>query len=236
MKFSEGIQESVTELAKELGYAELIAQKLSEADPVRLAEFSEIVLNQIIEEYENVDFDLDQEQTRDYWENIHPTLSPEERLEAETQAQYYGCIFFSMVHNALSIAANRESLSSLLLRVTKGGEDSDDAMTKIIRVDNTFRQHPLFIARYLKACEEADAKFIAKFNNLNPPVSGKIRYPGLYFLFSLLDDMALLDSLTYPQILDICDHAQLERWENRIEDAGYLGSRLNEYKVRKMIK
>jgi hypothetical protein len=236
LPFSNEVQELILELSEELGYADLMSQKLSEVDPERFANFSERVIRHVIDSFGGIDFDDLLQRGREYWNGTYPTLSPEERLKAETEAQYTACVFFSMIHNALSVVANRESLSTLLQRALSDSVNADEAMIRVVRVDNTFRQHPQFMARYLKACEEADSKFLNGFNKLSPPVTGKILYPGLYFLFSLLDDMGLLDKLTHPQILELCDHARLDRWESRIEDANYLGRRLKEYTNRRVIK
>jgi len=43
--------------------------------------------------------------------------------------------------------------------------------------------------------------------------------------------MAGLDGgFTHDQILDMCDEAGLDRYQNRIEDANYLTQRLREYR------
>ena len=63
-----------------------------------------------------------------------------------------------------------------------------------------------------------------------PPLRSKIRYPGLYMLFGILDAYQWLDNMTHEEILTIVDTAGLDRYQNRVEDVNYLTKRLLEYR------
>lgn len=46
----------------------------------------------------------------------------------------------------------------------------------------------------------------------------------------MLESLGWLNDLTHSEILDICTAANLDRWENRIEDVNYLTKRLAGYR------
>ncbi len=224
----EDFSEIISTTAIEHGYEDLLSQSIDSADPERVRALIQIVIETImtwIVEVDQAIDDNDSASTEDYWENIHSTLSIEEQRKAETDAQIFMCVFLFALHNAISTMAYGESLSSLVQRALSNDPEADIAMCKAVRVDNALRQHPKFMERYLHATNKSESSFLNRYNITSSPLSGKIRFPGLYFLFSLLDGFGILGQLTNPQILDLCDHAKLDRWENRIEDAGYLAKR-----------
>jgi hypothetical protein len=49
-------------------------------------------------------------------------------------------------------------------------------------------------------------------------------------VFGILDLAGWLDEFKHREILDICDAARLDRYENRIEDVNYLTKRFKEYR------
>jgi hypothetical protein len=49
-------------------------------------------------------------------------------------------------------------------------------------------------------------------------------------VFATLESFHLLDAFTATEILDICDEAKLDRFQNRIEDENYLIKRRREYR------
>lgn len=237
--FMEDFQKQLTEIAGENGYSDLITQQVASASPERLHAFVECVLEfwrQSFEEIEDSDWDQIEVEGKYYWEHIHPTLPLDKRQKTEKDAQIFACQFFFVLHNAVSVMAYGETLTSLVHRALAGGVDADVAMCKAVRVNNCLRQHPHFMARYLIACEKSEADFLRRYNNTAPPLTNKIRYPGLYFLLALLDDFGLLDRLSNPQLLDLCEHAKLDKWENRIEDDCYISKRRNEYQRHKYIQ
>lgn len=226
------------EFVREMGYGDIAQQKVAEADPERLREFTVFLLNGPLQEacedlcevLDDADFEA---KAKLYWEVEFPALPPEEQLVVIKDTGIFISFIFFCLLNIISVMAYSESLSSLFKRAIAGGEDADEAMCKAVRVDNNLRQHPQFMARYLQASQMSERKFLLKYNDSSSPLTNRVRYPGLYFLLAFLDCYGLLDRLTNPQLLDLCDHARLDKWENRIEDAGYMGKRRNEYLKRK---
>ena len=49
-------------------------------------------------------------------------------------------------------------------------------------------------------------------------------------LFGILESFQWLNDLKHEEILDICDEAGLDRYQNRIEDVNYITKRLAEYR------
>jgi len=221
-------REILSKTAIEHGYEDLLTQSVDSADPERVRALVQIVIEKImtwIVEVDQAIDDNDKASTEDYWINIHPTLPIKEQKETEADTKIFMCVFLFAFHNAISIMAYGESLSSLVQRALSNDPEADIAMCKAVRVDNALRQHPKFMERYILATNKSESSFLKRYNIISSPLSNKVRFPGLYFLFSLLDGFGLLGQLTNPQILDLCDHAKLDRWENRIEDAGYLAKR-----------
>jgi len=239
LSFMKDALQCMIEFAEENGYGDIVKLDVSEADPERLRAlceaFIEGPLQELCEFVDSVFEDGEQveAEAKHYWQHIHPTLPLEERRVVEGDAQIIACLIFCVLHNTISVMAYGETLTSLVQKALAGGNNADDAMCKAVRVNNSLRQHPQFLARYLSATQISDSDFLRKYDNTATPLTYKIRYPGLYFLLALLDSFGLLNGLTNPQLLDLCDHAKLDRWENRIEDAGYLGKRRNEYLANK---
>lgn len=238
--FMENIQQNLIELAEETGYGDIVTQPLATVDPERLRAFFKIILeelHEVVQEMEGFDdWERIEADGKHYWEHVHPTLPLEKQQQAEKNAQIFASQFFFILHNSISVLAYGESLTSLVQRALAGGADADIEMCKAVRVDNNLRQHPQFMARYLLASRKSESDFLRRYNNTAPPLTNKLRYPGFYFLCALLDGFGLLDGLTNPQLLDLCDLARLDKWENRIEDEGYLAKRRNKYQRHKFIQ
>ena len=242
LSFFKDFQEEVIEYAKEIGYGDLILQKVEEANPDRLREFTNLFLtgpfkdfcDEVCREFD--DWERVEAEARHFWEAEFPTLPLQEQQVVMKDAGILNGFLFHIFSNIISVMSNSESLSSLFRRAIAGGLDADEAMCRAVRVDDNLRQHPYFLDRYLRATRDGDTSFLLKYNNTSSPFTYKVRYPGLYFLFGLLDCFGLLDRLTNTQVMDLCDHARLDRWESRIEDAGYMGKRRNEYQRRKFLQ
>jgi hypothetical protein len=239
--FLDEMRQEFIKVAQEVGLAGVVTQQVESADPDQLRTLLEMFLEftqNLTQEIDEVftDGDTHESESTDYWKHVHPTLPPEEQRQAEKDMQLFATQFYFIVYNALSVMAYGESLTSLVQRALAGGDGADAAMCKAVRVDNNLRQHPKFMARYLFAANNSETGFLNKYNNTATPLTYKIRYPGLYYLFALLDNFGLLDQLSNPQLLDLCDHARLDKWENRIEDDGYLAKRRSEYLKRKFIQ
>lgn len=121
-------------------------------------------------------------------------------------------------------------MTSLVPRAMRG---DDDAFLKAIQIDRQLlKAHPYFIERYATAFQKGEVEFLnnVSYRLTNPHLRGKILYPGIYVVFAILEVMGWLDDLTHEEILDICDAAGLDRWQNRIEDVNYLTKRLAGYR------
>lgn len=226
-----------TELACELGYPGLESQRIEEADPEGVRQFTGFLMDvlwQCCKAFDEVpDDEAAIERQNRYWKEVHPKRRLEVRQRIERDMQIWMSILFNYFFNAVGVMAYGESVSSMVQRVLAGGTNADESMCRAVRVDNRLRQHPVFMSRYLRATQDGDTAFLRKFNDLNTPFTDKIRFPGLYFMLALADGFGLLPQLSNAQLLDLADHAELHLHENRIEDAGYMGKRRNEYNKRK---
>lgn len=227
-------------LARRSGYEDVATQPVEIADPVRLRAFVELLLKRLDRLTKRIDrfddWDRLEATCKHYWQEVHPNLPPDEQRLMEKDCQLFASLFFYILHNSVSVMAYGESLASLVQRALAGGADADKAMCKAVRVDNSLRRHPQFMERHHQAHGESDVDFLLAYNNPATPLTNRIRYPGLYFLFATLDGFGLLDQLTNGQVLDLCDHARLEKYQNRIEDEGYLAKRRIEYLRHKYIR
>ncbi len=228
VSFLADYKEAITKTAIDRGFTDLLSKSIENAEPERVKALIKIVIEESIswaQEFGQAMDEIDTDSAEDYWKNIHPNLPIEEQRKVETDAQILTSVFLCGFHNAISIMAYSESLPSLVQRALSEGPDADIAMCKAVRVDNTLRQHPKFMERYIRATNDSDTSFLNRYNLTSSPLTNNIRFPGLYFLLSLLDAFGLLKQLTNSQILDLCDHARLDRWENRIVDTGNLAKR-----------
>ncbi len=161
---------------------------------------------------------------------VFEKLSENERVEAIKKQCYLFLYLFSSLHNYFSIMVCGEALTSLVPKAIAG---DDDAFCKAAKIDrNLIFAHPYFIDRYQKAQIDGDKDFLRRLsvNQSTPGLVGKISYPGLYVVFAMLEALRWLDDLEHSEILDICDAAGLDRWQNRIEDKNYLTKRLIGYR------
>lgn len=157
-------------------------------------------------------------------------LSEEEQKTARKQAAFFCLFLFSSIHNYFSVMVNGEKLTSLVQKAMTGDEV---AFLKAIQVDrHLLNAHPYFVDRYARARESGEVAFLrdVSYRLTNPNLRGKISYPGLYVVFAMLETLKWLDDLTHSEILDICDAAGLDRWQNRIEDVNYITKRLAGYR------
>lgn len=157
-------------------------------------------------------------------------LPDAERKEAEKRGTAFWCFYFSSFFNTLALMVHGSKLTSLVPRALAG---DDDAFLKAVQIDRMLLlHHPYFRDRKFRAQNEGDSEFLSKlsYRESNPILRGKIQYPGLYMLFGILEAFQWLGDLGHEEILDVCDRAQLDRYQNRIEDVGYLTKRLIEYR------
>lgn len=237
--FASDAHRAIIDQAEMAGYGDVAQQRVSEADPERLRGFMTAVaapfIEKLVNDIEDDDLDALAREGNDYWLNIHPGLTTEERKRAELDALLFNSLYLFALHNAISILAYGVSLSSLVQQAISGDPSPkrDNAICISSRIDNNLKEHPVYRERFMLASMEGDEKFLRAYNNTTPPLASGVRYRALYFLFALLDSFGLLSRLSNRQLLDLCDQAKLDRWGNRIEDEGYLAKRRREYEDRK---
>ena len=163
-------------------------------------------------------------------QKIFNAFSEEEQKLCHKQTAFLFLFIFSSMHNYLSLMVMGEKLTSL---VPKAINCDDTAFLKAIQIDrHILKAHPYFVQRYATAVEKGEDQFLKdiSYRLTNPNLRGKIRYPGLYVAFAILESVGWLDALTHSEILDVCTDAGLDRFQNRIEDVNYLTKRLAGYR------
>ncbi len=157
--------------------------------------------------------DAEQEQIR-----VFESLGEDERKEATKRGQYLYAFFFAFFYDALAVMVHGEKMTSLVPKALAGDKE---AFGKAIHIDKALLHgHPGFQTLHSKAIQEGDQAFLVSVaRRLAAPVTqGRIQLAGAFVVFSLLETMGWLSDFRYREILDICDAAQLDRWQNRIED------------------
>lgn len=165
------------------------------------------------------------EQTRKAFEQ----LPENEKQDVIRRGQLFWSHFFASFHNFLSLMVHGEKLTSLVPKAMAGDAE---AFCKAIQIDRSIlAHHSYFRQRRLDAQENGEVDLLSKiaYREANPTLRGKIRYPGLYVVFAALESVQWLDDFTDEEILDLCDEAGLDRYQNRIEDVNYLTKRRLEY-------
>lgn len=160
-------------------------------------------------------------------------LSDEEREEASKRALWFWCLFFGWFYQYLALMLHGQKLTSLVAQAKSGDLAS---FAKAVHIEpRLLTSHPFFRDRYEQARANKERNFLMRVGSslANQGGPGRIQYPGLYVVFTILEAAGWLDDgFTHEEILDMCDKAKLDRWQNRIEDVGYLTKRLNEYRKR----
>ncbi|MBI5430651.1 MAG: hypothetical protein HY938_09385 [Nitrosomonadales bacterium] len=213
-----------------------------EVEALSLEEQQEIVdglasvetLNEIAEALDS--FDIPQSLAE--WQAARDELAKlpkEEREETQKRGVYFWCFFFSSFFNTLSLMVHGTKMTALIPRALAG---DDDAFLKAVQIDRMLLlHHPYFRDRKARAQNDGEAEFLSKlaYRESNPTLRGAIRYPGLYMLLGTLESIGWLDELKHEEILDLCENAGLDLYQNRIEDVNYLTKRLGEYRVWKKV-
>lgn len=161
---------------------------------------------------------------------LFESLPPDERKLAEEQMSYFWYFTFSSFFNTLSLMVHGTKLTTLVPLAIAG---DDVAFLKAIQIDRLLLlHHPYFRDRKFRAQDEGDKDFLGQisYRESNPVYRSKIRYPALYMLFGILETYTWLDELKHREILDMCDEAGLDRFQNRIEDENCITKRLCEYR------
>lgn len=158
------------------------------------------------------------------------SLDEETKKSLTERWQFLFLHILSAIHNYFALMVCGESMTSL---VPKAMDGDDEAFCKAVKIDrNLLLLHPYFIERYQLAQSKGERDFLKRLApyQSTPQLIGRIRYPGLYVIFSMLEAVNWLDDLTHTEILDICDAAGLDRWQNRIEDVNAVTKQLSRYR------
>jgi hypothetical protein len=124
-----------------------------------------------------------------------------------------------------------QKLTTLVPLAMQGDQE---AFCKAVQIDrNLLTGHSYFKEIHSRLIRGGDSGFLKRLNYRlsNATTRGKIRFPVLYMMFATLDSFQCLDELTAGEILDICDEAGLDRFQNRIEDENNLVRRRIEYRT-----
>ena len=162
-------------------------------------------------------------------------LPEEERIAIIHRMQFFLAFFYATFFNGIALMVHRQKLTTLVPLALQGNKK---AFCMAVQIDrNLLTGHPYFRDTYARLQTGDDPKFLDDISRhiTKPPVQGKVRYPALYSLFATLDTFEWLDDFTAPEILDICDDAGLDRYQNRIEDENYLIKRRLEYRKKQKI-
>jgi len=162
--------------------------------------------------------------------NLFESLTSHEQQQQLERISFLFIHILLSLHNYFGLMAHGEKMVSLVPKAING---DDEAFCKAVRVDrNLLVAHPYFKERYQKAQADGEKEFLEKLgiNQAKPNLIGRIRYPGLYLLFSMLEVLDWLDDLSHKEILDLCDAAGLDRWQNRIEDVNAVTKQLARYR------
>lgn len=174
-------------------------------------------------------------ETEDDWqaaEEAAAKLSPSELTEAARRGAALFGATFAHIFNVLSLMTHGCKLTTLVSLAKRGDRE---AFLRAVQVDRVLlTHHPFFISQKQSALDsgdKADRLFLSRLaaHEMKPQLRGRVRYPGLYFLFHTLESVGWLSDLTDVELLDACDEAGLDRWQNRIEDVGYMTKRRLEY-------
>lgn len=157
-------------------------------------------------------------------------LSEEEKKEVVFRVAMFIAFFYSFFYNMLSLMVHGQKLTTLVPLALRGDKE---AFCKAVQIDrNLLSGHPYFQDTYarLQAGEDKDFLDALLYRIGNPSTRGKLRFPALYMVFTILESFDWLDDFTASEILNICDEAELDRFQNRIEDENYLTKRRIEYR------
>jgi hypothetical protein len=184
----------------------------------------------------NLDFAWDDifpktEEAKEAARKLFDALSEEEKKTAAYRAAMFVVFFFAYFYNILSLMIHGQKLSTLVPLALKGDQE---AFCKAAQIDrNLLTGHPYFRDTYarLQTGEDKDFLDALLYRIGNPTTRGKVRFPALYMVFAILESLHWLDDFSASEILDLCDEAKLDRFQNRVEDTNYLNKRRIEYRL-----
>lgn len=218
--------EDTSEKSKEFD-AEMVA--ISEEEKL---EFLESDLDELLSD-DSAPYDSippETEEARESAQEAFDSLSEEEKEASFRQIQFFFAFFYAYFYNHIALMVHGQKLTTLVPLALQGDQK---AFCKAVQIDrNLLTGHPYFRDTYTRLQTGENPNFLDAITSYinRPPIRGRIRFPALYMLFAVLDGFNWLDDFTATEILDVCDDAKLDRYQNRIEDANYLIKRRIEYR------
>lgn len=157
-------------------------------------------------------------------------LDEDGKREAVRRGQFLAGFLLAWLHEFLAVMVHGEKMTSLVPKALAGDED---AFLKTIHIDKALMTlHPKFADRHRQAVLDGDRTLLDKISyRLAAPVTkGRVQLAGLFAVFAMLESLGWLSDLRHHEILDICDAARLDRWQNRIEDENAVTKALIKYR------
>jgi len=176
------------------------------------------------------------QETREAAQRAFDVLPEDEQIEILKHTKLFLIFFFASFYNYISVMVHGQKLTKLVPLALQGNRE---AFCKAVQIDkNLLTGHPYFRETYgkLPMGNDEDRSFFRAITSwqAHSQTNSKIKYPSLYLMFAVLDSFGWLDKFTAYEILDMCDEAKLDRYQNRIEDENCVIKRRLEY--RKMQK
>lgn len=156
-------------------------------------------------------------------------MDEQEKQTAIKHSQYLFAAFLAILHDALAVMVHGERMTALVPKALAGNME---AFEKAIHIDkNLIVDHPGFKDRHARALREGDATLIERiaYRVGSPVTRGRIRLAGAFILFALLETLHWLGEFKHREILDIADAANLDRFQNRLEDESAVAKCLAKY-------
>jgi len=156
-------------------------------------------------------------------------MPEDEKKSAFTTVQLLFTFIYSYFYNHIALMVHGQKLTTLVPLALQGDKK---AFCKAIQIDrNILTSHPYFRDTYNRLQTGEDPNFLDDIASYikRPPIRGRIRFPALYMLFAILDGFRHLEDFTASEILDICDNAMLDRYQNRIADECSVNKKRIEY-------
>ncbi len=157
-------------------------------------------------------------------------LSEDEKREIFLSMQLFFAYIYAYFYNHIALMVHGQKLTTLVPLALKGNQK---AFCKAIQVDrNILTGHPYFRDTYARLQTGENPNFLADITSYinRPPIQGRIEYPALYMLFSILDGFKWLDDIKASEILDLYNEMGLDGEQNYIEDENSVVKKRIEYR------
>lgn len=157
-------------------------------------------------------------------------LSEDEKREIFLSRQLFFAYIYAYFYNHIALMVHGQKLTTLVPLALKGNQK---AFCKAIQVDrNILTGYPYFRDTYARLQTGENPNFLADITSYinRPPIQGRIEYPALYMLFSILDGFKWLDDIKASEILDLYNGMGLDGDQNYIEDENSVVKKRIEYR------